>query len=126
MAIQIIGLEKVFEKLQGLTNIEDLILSEVENSINNLKEQIKSTQLSGPPGIDIESGLVYNSFDSQIQLNEDALNVALVDDADYLVYHEYGTATIPDRVDITEAFQNWVDNEMMAILKRKVAEFLEK
>jgi len=125
MEFRVDGLNEVIEKLNNLNRLDEIVEQKVKPELTEFVNDIKSNQLSGRPGLDIITGTLRDSIVEEVVDAGDSLEFIVGSDVDYIIYHQYGTETIPKRLYIEEEWQQFIENDIISIIEDAAREALE-
>ena len=111
------GLDEIIEALNRLGDFSHEVESRIEVPLKEFIQKIKDDQLSGRPGLNRITGTLYDSLEYSVVVAANSLEAIAGSDAEYIAYHEYGTSTIPKRLNIEDEWTEFVETDFLDTLK---------
>jgi len=124
--IRIEGLDDVIKKLNELGKLSELVEYKVRPELEAFKDSIRNDQMSGRPGLNVQTGTLRDSFDVEVVEAADTLELIAGSDVEYIVYHQYGTPDIPKRLYINEEWEQFVEHDLIQTIEEAALEILER
>lgn len=119
IGLHVVGLEEVLDTIKGLSNFDQVVADALEGPLRGFVEKIRHEQLSGRPGVNQVSGDLYNSLEYDIEQTEDEVEMLVGSDEEYIVFHEYGTATIPKRLTIRDEWEEFISRDFLELIEEE-------
>jgi len=122
--LRVDGLEKVIATLNKLGKLDEVVEEKLDPRLREFAEEIKSEQMSGPPGLNVVTGNLRGSIQTEIIDSGKSLEFILGSDVDYLAQHEYGLHGLPKRLYIEEEWTAFVENDVLQLIEDSAREIL--
>jgi len=111
MEILVEGLDEIIDRFSGIKYFDNILIEKAGPLLEEFKDKIQQEQLSGRPGLNIQSGTLFESFNVEID-NGMPLGFILGTDVEYAEVHQYDNGVMPKRLNIIEEFIPFVEDDL--------------